>query len=209
VDARAESEAEAEAAAPNLGLRERNKRRAMLQIQDAALDLFDRDGFTEVTVEQIAAADGVSPSTVYRYFGANDRIILHDEDDRVMVETLVAAAASGASLIEAARRALAVMRPRLGADNQSLRRRFRYMFDEPAVAAAMARESQATAEQLAAALCRVRGRPPGDPEIALGAACLMAAVLLAGQMWRRGEFAADLGQLLQRFFDQLESGIAA
>ncbi|HEY7594201.1 MAG TPA: helix-turn-helix domain-containing protein, partial [Actinophytocola sp.] len=40
----------------------------MRTIQEQALDLFDARGFDAVTIEEIAAAAEVSPSSVYRYF---------------------------------------------------------------------------------------------------------------------------------------------
>jgi AcrR family transcriptional regulator len=190
--------------APNLGLRERNKQRAMRQIQEAALDLFDQRGFQEVTVEQIAEAAGVSPSTVYRYFGTKDRIVLHDEDDRFMAETLIQRFAEGATLLDAARAVLEAMRPALGPDNQSMRRRFRLMFDEPSVAAAAALESRASVEHVSAELNRLRGREPGDLAITLAVTNLVGALLLAVETWRRDEFASDIREILLRAFALLD-----
>ena len=38
------------------------------RIQNVALDLFDRDGFENVSVEQIAQAAGCSVGNIYHYF---------------------------------------------------------------------------------------------------------------------------------------------
>src|SRR5690349_3530980 len=51
----------------------------MREVQGAALDLFEANGYDTVSVEAIAAAAGVSPMTVYRHFGTKERIILWDD----------------------------------------------------------------------------------------------------------------------------------
>ena len=73
------------ARAPRPGLRERKKAATMHRVQAVALDLFERHGFDAVSIEQVADAAEVSPSTVYRYFGTKEGLIVHDEyDDRVL-----------------------------------------------------------------------------------------------------------------------------
>lgn len=71
--------------APRPGLRARKKAATMHRIQMVALSLFDEHGFDAVTIEQVAAAAEVSPSTVYRYFSTKEGLVVHDEyDDRVL-----------------------------------------------------------------------------------------------------------------------------
>ena len=53
----------------------------MRTIQEKALDLFDERGFDAVTIEEIAAAAEVSPSSVYRYFGTKEGLVVADEFD--------------------------------------------------------------------------------------------------------------------------------
>ncbi len=55
------------------------KRQAMemrSRIQAVALDLFDRDGFESVAVEQIAQAAGCSVGNIYHYFKSKDELII-------------------------------------------------------------------------------------------------------------------------------------
>jgi AcrR family transcriptional regulator len=54
------------------GLRELKKARTKTLIQRHALRLFREQGFAATTVEQIAAAAEVAPSTVFRYFETKD-----------------------------------------------------------------------------------------------------------------------------------------
>lgn len=43
-----------------------------------ALPLFTSKGFSETTIEEIAARAGISPRTLYRYFRSKDEILLHE-----------------------------------------------------------------------------------------------------------------------------------
>jgi AcrR family transcriptional regulator len=70
------------------GLRERKRQAAMRTIQEKALDLFDERGFAAVTIEEIADAAEVSPSTVYRYFGTKEGLIVSDEFEALSQEAL-------------------------------------------------------------------------------------------------------------------------
>ena len=46
------------------------------RIQDVALDLFDREGFENVSVEQIAQAVGCSVGNIYHYFKSKDELVI-------------------------------------------------------------------------------------------------------------------------------------
>src|SRR5919107_191621 len=70
------------------GLRQRWREKARRTIQERALDLFDERGFGAVTIEEIAAAAEVSPSSVYRYFGTKEGLIVADEFDTMSQEAL-------------------------------------------------------------------------------------------------------------------------
>lgn len=58
------------------GLRERQKAMRRKAISEAGVALFERQGFDNTTIEQIAREAGVSAPTVFKYFGSKQEIIL-------------------------------------------------------------------------------------------------------------------------------------
>jgi AcrR family transcriptional regulator len=119
------------------GLRERWRVKARRTIQECALDLFDERGFAAVTIEEIAAAAEVSPSSVYRYFGTKEGILVADEFDNMSQEALEEILDLNdpvGSLVQIVLRYEAA--PEAGETARAERspwRRVRYFFQEPSV----------------------------------------------------------------------------
>ncbi|MEO9340494.1 TetR/AcrR family transcriptional regulator [Mesorhizobium sp. SB112] len=59
-----------------MGLREEKKDRTRTQLLEAGLDLIHKRGFEQTTIADIAAAVGVSPRTLLRYFPTKEDVIV-------------------------------------------------------------------------------------------------------------------------------------
>src|SRR5690349_3484703 len=71
-----------------MSLRDDKRRWTMREVQAAAIDLFEAQGYAPVSVEAIAAAAGVSAPTVYRHFGTKERIVLWDNYDPDLLSSI-------------------------------------------------------------------------------------------------------------------------
>lgn len=134
-------------------------------IANAAVELFERDGVTATTVEDIAAAAGISRTTFFRHCPGKEAAVL--VDDGGFEAELVAAAAS--ATIDHPRRALEdawnAMTDAFDADPEGYDRFLRVrrlMKDNPSLVAAGLQRNAALAERIAQALHDSAGLPQLD-----------------------------------------------
>jgi AcrR family transcriptional regulator len=91
------------------GLRERKKARTHEAIIDAALDLFERNGYDATTVEDIAAAADVSPRTFFRYFESKlDLVMARSGTKDASLGPSIAARPAGEGILDAVRQVMRV-----------------------------------------------------------------------------------------------------
>ena len=64
-------------------LRERKRARTRRALIDAAVELFDRQGYEQTTVAQIAAAAEISTRTFFGYFASKEDLLFPDSQARV------------------------------------------------------------------------------------------------------------------------------
>ncbi|MFJ1680144.1 TetR/AcrR family transcriptional regulator [Streptomyces sp. NPDC088251] len=198
----------APAAQPRPGLRERKKLRTRSAIRRATYRLISEQGYDATTIEQIAEAAEVSPSTVFRYFAAKEDIVLTDTYDPAL-EARLRSRPAGEPPLESLRLVMAeALTAFLAGEEDELRQRTRLMVEVPAVRARMTETLSDTARALARALADRGGRDPDDLEVRVFVAAVLAALREATLYWAEHGQAGDLVAVINRALDTLEGGPA-
>lgn len=170
------------------GLRERKKIRTRQTIRREAFRLIEKNGYAATTVEQIAEAAEVSPSTFFRYFPTKESIVLADDLDPVILNALDEQPPD-LSPIQAVRRAYQAATANMSDDEREFETtRQRLMFSIPELKAAMYDEYYRTITTFAAAVGRRIGRDPTDFELRAFAGALTGAMMA---VYEPGPRAAD------------------
>jgi AcrR family transcriptional regulator len=161
------------------GLRERKKIKTRQTIRREALRLIDDNGYAATTVEQIAEAAEVSPSTFFRYFPSKESLLLADDLDPLILAAFEAQPPD-LSLVQAFRRAYEAVMAHLPSDQLEFENtRQRLMFSIPELKAAMYDEYYRTVNVVAEAISRRIGRPASDFEVRVFVGALTGAMMAA------------------------------
>jgi AcrR family transcriptional regulator len=183
------------------GLRERKKIRTRQTIRREACRLIEENGYAATTVEQIAEAADVSPSTFFRYFPTKESIVLADDMDPVILNALEEQPPD-LSPSQAVRRAYQAATANLSEDQREVENtRQRLMFSIPELKAAMYDEYYRTITTFAEALGRRIGRDAGDFELRVFAGAVTGAMMA---VYDPGPGAADT---VYRALDFVDAGM--
>lgn len=179
-------------------LRERNKAAAIEQVRDVAFTLMYQHGFDAVTVEQIAAATSVSPSTVYRYFGTKEALVLSTERPVQLVERLARDESDRTALAAFERAANKVWN-----GDDALAAEVSLVVANPALVERFERQLLDQRPAVAELFARRRGKKtPGTKDEALAAAAI-AVLATAVLGWQRAGGVKPLDKLLAKSFEAI------
>ena len=189
-------------------LRERTRRAVRAEITDTALRLFAEQGFDATTVDQIAAAAGISRRSFFHYFGSKEDVVLGDlEALGLRVREALEARPATETSWEALREAFKSLQ---GPDTDAASElQIAGMYaDAPSLRARHLEKHLRWQELLAPDIERRLGITPGPTAdhraravIAAALACLDTAV----EAWRASGGTADLVQL----FDEAVAAVRA
>ena len=165
------------------GLRERKKARTRAAIREHALRLFRENGYQQTTVEKIAEAAEVSPSTFFRYFPTKEDLILQDDMDTRMVEAFERQP-PGLGPIAAIRAATRqVIASYSEADLDVIRQTTALTMTVPEVRARAIDEFARTIEVVAEAVAKRAGRSPDDVAVRAMAGAIIGVIMSVTMPW--------------------------
>jgi AcrR family transcriptional regulator len=165
------------------GLRERKKARTRASLRAHALRLFGEQGYQATTVEQIAAAAEVSPSTFFRYFPTKEDLVLQDDMDTRMIEALERQPA-GLGPITAVRAASReVFASYTEADLDLIQQNMALTLSVPEVRARALDEFARTIAVMGEALAKRSGRPTDDLTVRTLAGAIIGVIMSITLPW--------------------------
>ena len=186
---------------PRLGLRERKKAKTRALIQEHALRLFREQSYEATSIEEIADAAEVSPSTVFRYFPTKPDLVIYDDLDERMIAAF-RAQPPGLNALQALRASLHSGFGALAGEEMALQReRERLLRTVPELQSAMLGEFARTVTEIADLVAeRAHRRADDDAVLALAGAVIGIAIAA----W----FSLDQDTPAERFLDRVDAGIA-
>ncbi|MFF4174458.1 TetR/AcrR family transcriptional regulator [Streptomyces sp. NPDC001750] len=189
------------------GLRERKKLKTRTAIRRAAYRLIAEQGYETTTIEQIAEAAEVSPSTVCRYFATKEDIVLTDAYGPVL-EAGLRERPAGEPPLESLRIVMTEMLPTfLVSDEEEVRRRTRLVVEVPAVRARMTETMSDTARMLARVLAERSGRGADDLVVRVFVAAALGVLREVTLYWGEHGQKDDLPALVRQALDALGDGL--
>jgi AcrR family transcriptional regulator len=196
------------------GLRERKKQKTKASIQREALRLFKRHGYDETTIEDIAEAAEISPSTYFNYFPTKEDVVIYDEYDPQVFAALTEHV-EGESLAQSLKRVIGTLGGLFESDRDGIYERAKLSLEVPELRARIWEELERARDLFATILAGRTGRDTSDFEIRVISMALVAAAFEASMEWVRQGGKGSMLDLFERamgtvglyaLLDRLESG---
>lgn len=188
-------------------LRERKKLKTRAAIRRATYRIAAEQGWEAATIEAIATAAEVSPSTVVRYFPVREDIVLTDDQDELLLARLRARPAGEDPLDSLRAVVLDAVTTALATEPAETRLRARLIVEIPAVRARLTETTAQTGRLLSGAVAERTGRSPDDLEVRVFTAAVLGALREATVHWAEHGQGDDLVPLLDRTVDTLKAGL--
>jgi AcrR family transcriptional regulator len=181
---------------PTPGLRERKKARTRWAIQEHALRLFAEQGYDATTIDQIAAAAEISPSTFFRYFATKEDVVVQDEFDEQFVDAFRAAGASPDPVMTLRRTIVATIASSDPHEREKSRQRMELTLSVPALRARTMQNTLDSFQDAVRGFAEGSGRPQDDLSVHAFVGALLGLALPVLMRWATDGYTGDLDTML-------------
>jgi AcrR family transcriptional regulator len=182
------------------GLRERKKQKTKEAIQREAMRLFQDQGYDETTVEQVAAAAEISPSTFFNYFPTKEDVVLFDRYDPMVLAFLLSRPADE-PLSVGIRETLKSLDAVMDRDRDIILARAKLGLEVPALRARFWEELTKAQDLFINLFAARTGRDGADYELRVLAMVLVTAAFEASLEWVRRGGRGSMFDLVNEAFD--------
>ncbi|GII52965.1 TetR family transcriptional regulator [Planotetraspora thailandica] len=190
-----------------MSLRERKKAKTRRTIQEQALRLIAAQGYEATTVEQIAEASEVSPSTFFRYFPTKEDVIIQDDYDP-MLEAALRRQPPGPAPLTAIRNAFRAAFTEISDEELAqIFVRTKLTLSVPALRVRTVEGMFATIDLLTRAVAERTGRDPRGFAVQVLVGAVIGAVLPCIKVWVEHDGARPLPELVDEALGFLEAGL--
>jgi AcrR family transcriptional regulator len=187
--------------------RARKKAATKQSIQHHALRLFTEKGYDATTVEEIAAAAGVSHMTFFRYFPRKEEVVEYDEYDPLIEDLIVARPPDEPPLVAVHQAIRLGLEQILRADREALLTRTRLVLHNPVLRSRNLVAQDATRDLFARALARRAGLAEPDLAATVQASAVLAVIGPVMTAWAEGDV-DDLVAVVDDAFAALAAGVS-
>lgn len=189
------------------GLRERKKQKTRWAIQEQALRLIAEQGYEATTIDQIAAAADISPSTFFRYFRTKEDLIIQDQYDDVLVEglrTIPVEVPPLEAIRQVIRTAIVTLSP---AERAKVLERMQLTMAVPALRARSLDNFFETMNLLQRSIGARVGLDPNHVDLRIMAGAVVGALVGVFDAWAASGGTEDFGALIDHTLTQLAAGL--
>ena len=182
----------------SLNLRERKKAQTRHAIQQHALRLFLQKGFDATTVEEIAAAAGVSHMTFFRYFPTKEDVVIEDDYDP-LIEAMIRARPANEPPIEAIRQVVKELAEQIYlADRGAILARMQLFMQVPALRARLWEHGGGTEQIFTRVIAERMGCAESDLRVRVVSSACMAAVTTALFTWTNSPDTCEMPEMIDQ-----------
>jgi AcrR family transcriptional regulator len=189
-----------------LPVRERTRRAVRSELAQLAADLFVEKGYDETTIDDLAAAAGMSKRTFFRYFASKEELVLGKYEllGEQLAEDL-AARPAGEPIWVSLRQVFGQVVDRVESEGTASIAMEKIVRDHPALNASyLERVSRMQEQMLDEARTRTGWSDPADPRTAAILGAAFSCLIAAWTTWLITNQAQPFGDLVDQAMDAIQ-----